>query len=732
MKYRLLNKKNNKRFAFFAVVTFLAAAAAPALGGLPEPGAANVNQIKFIPNQGQMNPEVLYYHQGARKQVFLTKSRISVLSWTGEGPRAVELVPEKIRDNCRVSGAEQLPGRVSYLKGSPTQWQADLPTYGGVLYEKLWPGIDLKFYAAAGQLEYDLIVEPGADPGAARFVLNGGDRLEIGLQGELIVSRKGEPLLVQKKPVAYQEWNGVRREVESWYVAEGSSFRIAVAEYDRNHTLIIDPLVFSIYVGGSDHEEINDLAIDSQGYIYAVGSSLSTDYPVTLPALGGSHSGSWDCVITRFAPDGGSIDRSTYLGGDQADACTAIAIRTNGEVIVGGYTGGGTFPVTTSGTTVPDSTHNGDRDIFVARLPYDLTSLRWATYLGGSDFDHVNDLALDASNNIYLAGQTESSDFPTSNAYQATRNGFQDALIVRLDDGYPTQVTVNFSTYLGGADDLTAVGERCQGIAVSDDAIFIGGYTSSSDFGTLGHNPKTTVGGFNDAFYGRLTLSGQPQFLSLLGGSGGEIDTVIDLAPGGEYFVLAGRTTSTDFVSTGFPGLPGYDQTHNGDIDMWVAGIKIELVSTISGPQYHAFPLFATYLGGSEEENYTRMAVGGDGSIFAGGRTFSDDFPVKKAFSATRNGSSSDMFVAKLSPDASNLVWSTYLGGNGSESLYALAADQDGGVVGGGYTSSLDYPTANAGTGLDSFHGGSADAVLFKIRQNASGAALLEFLLTAD
>jgi hypothetical protein len=714
MTIRLLDHHLKQTLCCLLFLGLMATTVSPALAGLAKTSNLNLQQISFIPNQGQMEKEVLYYHQGNKNHIFFTKSKIVLLASTEKGTRAVELVPEKMLSQCQISGTDPLPGRISYLKGDPSRWRSDLPTYGSVVYQNAWPGIDLKFYATDNQLEYDLIVAPGADPSVARFTVDGGDRLEVGLQGELIVSGQGEPLLVQKRPIAYQELDGLRQEVASWLAVDGSSFSLAVAQYDRTRPLVIDPLVFSVFVGGTGNESIHDLAINSQGYIYIVGNTTSADYPVTLPAADEAYSAQNDCVITRITPDGSSIDRSTYLGGDQGDLCRAIAIRSDGEVIVAGYTKGGTFPIPTSGPTVPDKTHNGLYDMVVARLPYDLTSMRWATYLGGADDEYLLDLALDASNNIYVVGVTKSDDFPTVNAHQGSLNGDQDGVIVRLDDNYPTQVTVNFSTYLGGSEDVCAedYGDRIQSVAVSDDAIYVGGYTCSTDFPTMGHNPKTIMGMYHDGFYGRLSLTGTPQFLSYLGGTSTEWETQVALSPDGDYFVLAGRTFSSNFFDYGFSDVPGYDKTYNND-DFFVVGLRTARVLTSSGWQYRASPLFATYLGGSDKEDYPQIAIGADGSIFVGGTTESTDFPVKKAVYGTINGAQ-DMFVTKLSADASTLEWSTYLGGTGSDFLYALAVDQSGAVIGGGRSNSA-FPTANGGPGLDQYHGGSDDAVLFKL-----------------
>ena len=725
MTIRNFKKSFKNLSCFFMFTAFMAVSASPALGGLPEAANLNLNQLSFIPNQGQIDQEVLFYHQGTRNHIFFTKTKVALLTSTEEGTRAVELIPEQIQEQCRVVGAERLAGRVTYLKGDPSQWKKDLPTYSGVVYQGVWPGIDLKFYAVGSQLEYDLMVAPGADPKAIHFALNGGARLEIGPQGELIVSVDGQTLLVQKKPVAYQEFEGSRREVEARYVVNDSSYGLVVADYDPARPLVIDPLLFSMYVGGTNGDRVYALAVDAQGYIYTAGSSSSTDYPLTTGLR--PHAGGADCVITKFAPDGGSIDRSTYLGGDGAELCNSIAIRTDGEVVVAGHTEGGTFPVSSSG--VPDSTHNGAYDIFVARLSNDLSSLRWAAYVGGADNDYGKDLDLDAADNVYLIGKSASTDFPTTGgAYQTSLTGSNDAVIFRLDDNYPVNVTLNFSTYLGGSNDLDTANGYDDGtaIAVSNNAVYVAGTTCSSDFPTKGCLPDTTTDWY-DAFYGRLSLTGACQFMSLLGGNESGTEKACDLAlsPAGDYFVLVGTT-----LSSNFPGLDGYDTSYNGVGDAFVAGINIAYQNIPCG-DYAATRLFTTLLGGSGVDYEPKVAIGDDGSIYVGGSTTSTDFPVKKAVDPTFNGTPRDIYVTKLSADASALLWSTYLGGSSDDYLYGLAVDLSGAVIGGGYTNSEDFPVANPAEGLGEHHG-QDDGVLFKLTPKVASGAPLNILLMDD
>lgn len=682
-------------------------------------------QISFIPNHGQLAKEIRFYHQQRHNRIFFSEDRVTVYSSFDKETRSVNLIPEQTTEKATITGIEQLPGQVNYLKGDPTRWHRNLPTYSAVVYENLWPGIDLKFYGNHNQLEYDLLVAPGADPALPRFRLGQGEQLSIGKQGELIIAVDGQPLLVQHKPVAHQDIDGKRKEIEASFVVSGSSYGLTVAAYDRTRPLVIDPLLFSFYLGGSTRDILEDLAIDAQGYIYTVGSSSSTDYP-TLTALPGGtvNAGDGDCVITRVSPDGGTIDRSTYLGGDANDGCMAIAIRSDGEILVTGFSGGGSFPVSASG--VYDSTHGGNdkADIFVARLPYDLSSLRWATYIGGGAMDIPDDIALDADNNIFIIGYTQSggsAPFPTTaGAFQDTLVGWQDAVLFRLNN---SGSALDFSTYIGGSDGNINdyLGDYGKTLAVTADGIMVAGTTSGSDFPVQGFwITPPSLKGYRDGFFGRFTPTGTCQYLSLLGGTGSDVVDDLAVAPDGAYFVLTGWTNSEDF-----PNLTGYDTSHNGLSDAFVAGLRISSFSIGGQTHYQASPRFASLLGGDGNDSGSKVAVGTDGSIYLAGESGSVNFPVQRAIDASFNGGLSDIFVTKLSANAAALQWSTYLGGGEYDSLRGMAIDATGAVIGCGKSGSDDFPMLNPPNACGTPQG-SDDGILFKLTPaNTATAALM-------
>ena len=157
----------------------------------------------------------------------------------------------------QAAGHDALPGKSNYFIGNdPAKWRTNIPTYAKVKYEGVYPGVDLVYYGNQGQLEYDFVVAPGADPGLVTLAFEGAREVHIDARGELVLGVEGGEVR-QHKPVVYQEVAGVKQEVAGRYVMKGTrqvGFRVAA--YDPSRPLIIDPvLVYSTYLGGSGGDE---------------------------------------------------------------------------------------------------------------------------------------------------------------------------------------------------------------------------------------------------------------------------------------------------------------------------------------------------------------------------------------------------------------------------------------------------------------------------------------------
>lgn len=323
----------------------------------------------------------------------------------------------------------------------------------------------------------------------------------------------------------------------------------------------------------------------------------------------------------------------------------------------------------------------------------------------------INAIAVDASGNSYLAGTTHSANFPTTpGAFQPTHGGTSDALIAKLD---PTGSTLLFATYLGGSGR-----DFAGGIALdSSGNVIVAGYTDSANFPTANafqsacaSCPSTNF----DAFVTKLNATGmQVLYSTYLGGLGLDLASGVALDASGRVLVT-GSTNSSNFpTSTG-----AYQAAYGGNDDAFIAKVD----TTKSGT---ASLLFSTYLGGSGEDAGSAIALNAEGFAFVTGRTRSANFPTANAFQSACASCAApileyDAFVSKLNPNATALVYSTFLGGNARDTASDIVVDSIGNAYVAGHTSSNDFPITT-GAFQTSFHG-LADAFVTKL--NTAGAAL--------
>ena len=269
------------------------------------------------------------------------------------------------RPNPKVLGQDELPGKVNYFLGNdPSKWRANVPTYARVHYEGVYPGIDVVYYGNQRQLEYDFVVQPGAEVEAIGMRFTGADRLTLDADGSLVFHVVGGELR-QPKPVIYQEIEGQRREIDGGYIlTEKNHVGFRVGRYDSSKPLIIDPtMVYSTFLGGSGDDVAYSIAVDGTGYAYVTGYTMSSDFPTTSGAFDTTYHGGIagnDVFVTKLNPDGSApLVYSTFLGGSHDEEARGIAVDGTGSAFVTGETLSTDFP-TTPGAF--DTTHNGAAD----------------------------------------------------------------------------------------------------------------------------------------------------------------------------------------------------------------------------------------------------------------------------------------------------------------------------------------------------------------------------------
>src|SRR5216684_1747633 len=415
--------------------------------------------LSFEANHGQTDPKVSFLSRGPGYKLFLLPHEAVLLLQrerhakpTGNldafrgfsKPAEREAGPAEIirmsllgaKGNPKIGGIEQMPGKSNYFIGNdPSQWRTNVPNYAKVMYQRVYPGIDLVYHGIRQQLEYDFVVAPGADPKQIRLGLKGMKKLELTPEGDLLLGTSGEPARLHK-PVVYQELEGKRQPIDGRFVlAAKNTVKFSIGKYDRSQPLIIDPvLAYSTLLGGNGFDEALGIAVDSAGSAYVTGFTSSTNF-ATVGAFQtalkncGTAINPFPCdeaYVAKLNPAGNGLVYVTYLGGTGFSEGTGIGVFSgNGNAYVMGTTNASDFPT----MNAFQAALKGTQSAFVAQLNAMGSALMFSTYLGGSGFEFSgfgrgNTIAVDPAGNAYVTGTTTSGDFPTTQgAFQPTPGG---------------------------------------------------------------------------------------------------------------------------------------------------------------------------------------------------------------------------------------------------------------------------------------------------------------------
>jgi uncharacterized protein (TIGR03437 family) len=598
----------------------------------------------------QVKPGEKYIAGGPGYRVSLSPGEVALTLPSAE----IHMRFEGSRGDTHLSAEELLPGRTNHLEGiHPAQWRTGVPAYQRVRYREVYPGIDLVFYGTGKTLEYDYIVRPGGDPAAIRMRISGSASTRIDDGGDLVL-RTGSQEVRWKRPVIYQPGKGGGPVDGRFALDRRGLVRFQLGAYDRGRELVIDPvLAYSTYLGGTGNDAIRAMAIDGSGNVFVAGITTTPDLPVTRGAVQSAYGGNTsalingDAFVAKFNTTG-TLVYLTYLGGSGDDFAAGIAVDTAGNAWVTGGTSSPNFPVTATAFQPRYGGAGGNQlmrmgDAFLSKIGPNGDTLLYSTYFGGSLDDFGSAVALDTSGNIYVTGATSSRDFPVQQPFQGTFRGaggeqvFPRYGVVPFDAGdvfiakfSATNQALVFSTYLGGSLD-----DQPTGIAVdSSGSAYVVGYTLSNDF-------PTTAGAYQRVNRG----SNLAENIFWNFGDG----FIVKLNPAGNQLV------------------------------------------------------YSTLLGGTGDDFISSVAIDSTGAVYVTGATCSADFPtttgvyqnrMKGPFSApVADVLIGDAFLAKLNPQGTGLVFSTFLGGTGDDAGTAVRLDALGNIYVAGFTNSNDFPT---------------------------------------
>ncbi len=630
----------------------------------------------FLQNGGQVSdPAIRFYSWSPGGGIALLDTGV-LLTVVGEGlPGCNVRLSFEGATPVEPVGRSPLHGTTSFIRGAdPAGWATGLSTYGEVWYEGIYEDIDLVYRLEGGVPKYDLVIGPGADPADIAFSLSGHDGLSLTRDGDLAIATPAGTLLDSGLVAFYAD--DPSEEVECGFDLRGpDEYGFRLGPRDAGRAVVIDPLVYSTFVGGAVGEwelASGGVAVDGSGRAVVAGFSNTTDFPTTPGAFQVDNAGGGgDVCVFRLSASGDDLDWSTYIGGGGSESPYDMALDPSGRPIVVGWTNSTDFP-TTDGSLRP-SRSGTDQEGFVLKLSPDGSDLAWSTYLGGNDTDEVVAVALDDLGSVYVAGNTISGDLPTSPwAHQQNHSGgLYDAFVAKLA---PDGSDLAYMTYLGGDrwDIAGGLGVDGSGFA------YVGGQTLSGNLSTQGAFCET-VAGFLDAFVAKVNATGSGLgFLTYIGGSREEMAEFVDVAPNGTVTV-AGVTESPLFPTT-----DGAFQTlHRGMQDAFV----LRLSANGSVLEY------STLFGGSNRDTCEGFAMDGTGSTYLTGRTYSNNVTTLRGAHQFAFGGVIDAYVARLDLSGSELLYSSYLGGSRVDIGQGIALDPDGNATIVGGTESTDFPT---------------------------------------
>lgn len=665
-------------------------------------------KIPFTQNNGQITDKNVKYSANTFIGTVYVENNGIVYKLSKDKKTWIVSEQFKNANNVSVAGLDKSKTKVNYYIGKNSKnWKTNLSTYQQVLYTNLYAGVNLHLQAHGKNIEKIYVISRNGSPNSIWVNVNGSTGLKINKNGQLEILN-GSSALKLTKPVAYQIINGKKVKVSISYLIKGNSYGYKTGAYNKNYKLIIDPLLASTYLGGNSYDGANAITVDKAGNVYVAGYTGSTYFPGADQSTynAGKNYNEWDVFVSKFSSDLSTLQESTYIGGSYSDQAKGIALDSNGNVFItgitystGNYTNND-FPVGIHpGLNMTWDTGAGD--VFVTKLTSNLGLIRSAI-IGGNRADVANAILVDASNNVYITGQTFSfngtdpKNVPVTSypiAYSSfgeptmatNYSGIGDVFVTKLNNDLTDMPA---GAVFGGVDGSTSYANAI-GID-QQNYIYITGATNSSTFpiiqlankypdnGLLNNN-----GGY-DAFVVKLSSQALENIesVALLGGSQWDMGNGIAVDPVGRVYVVGG-TWSQDFQP-----IVSQQSSHNNGPKNTEDGFV-----TILDKQLQSV-LYSIYLGGSSNDVANDVVVPGLGPDFGViGTTNSTNF--SGVTSSQKYYGNEDVFFSIIkNPNTTQQTQDTsIIGGANADYGASAAITPNGSVYLTGNTWSNDYPT---------------------------------------
>lgn len=670
--------------------------------------------LSFIENKGQWSSEVRYMTRLHGMNVWLTDGGFVYDFHRRNEDSSVSghIVRMKFAGGTEYGGKRHIPSHgeekqtayYNYFLGNDrSKWASNVPLYGAVRLEEVYPGIAARAYFEEGQMRYDMIVAPHADASKIALEFDGADGLRVNGDGDLVLQTSvGD--VVQGKLYAYQVRNGRRVQVACRFSAKQQKVSFALGKYDPALPLVIDPLVWGTYLGGTGNDDIRKIAFAADGDIIATGIAGNATFPASVSGVyDAMFNGGSDMFVGKLSGDGRSLRFATYIGGSGNDTPTALCLDASGNIYIGGITLSADFP-----TMNPfDATYNLLNDMTIVKLNPSGSSLDYGTYLGAAGSDEVNGMAVDNNGIIYIGGTSDGGGFPTTPtanppiAYQPLAGGNNDIVLAKIDPNLGAG-SLLYSTYVGGSNS-----EVCGGVGTDGTgAIFFWGEATGAGLVCTANAYDGTYNNL-DAIVGKLAPAGNGTadmlYLSYFGGTGldryvkGTVDAngtiyIIGATHGGLGLMLTPTAYQTQFTVQNINFIARFDPALSNAASLRYCSY------------FNTLPSFGV----------NDLVANNDGVIYCAGEA-DDTFPTTPgALQASLAGGTDGAFFVLDTKIAgrSALLYSSYVGSLQTDRIYGILRDQSNSVYVCGATNGAT-PVLN---GYDVSRNGANDGFLLKLQ----------------
>jgi len=614
----------------------------------------------------------------------------------------------------KAEGIEEDLPYFNFFKGKdPSKWASHCRTFKNVNINNIYQGIDIKLFFVDSRLRYDFIVRPDADVSSLKLSIQGANGVSSAEKGLSFDTRFGK--ISHGELFAFQNSEGSFKPVNCNFVNKDGVFTFNIGNYDKSKQLIIDPIVFSTFWGGTYADQIVDIKNIKYGEFVVCGWTESVDFKTTPGAYDELVKAGKDVFVSKFVlyESHNSLVFSTIVGSNGEDIPSSLALDVDSDIYLTGTTNSSGFPAQNGFSSI----YQFETDGFVVKLSKDGTQLIYSSVFGGKKFDYPTGLVVTDDKSVYICGYTNSSDFPAiAGCYQVNIKGLYDAFALKISSSGKVLL---FSTFLGGAGDDKAYGLDVDLVG----SVYLTGETNSGDlpmapFSTWGtmvldHPFDYSYNGGKDAFIAKIASEGSRLELSTyFGGKSDDIGRAV-LVDADQTVYFAGETVK-ESGSTTFPATDNvYSKLHKGGTDCFLG--KMDKVKTSGTPPWTSKTqnlLFCTLFGGSNDERVTGMVRDATtNTIFMTGTTNSSGFPIVNSPSTKFQGKN-DIFLTKFLSTGSDIVFSTLVGGKGDDIGGNLTIDSRYDVYVAGTCGSSEYKTIN--NQIQSNFGGVTDGLIFK------------------